>query len=115
MFIYIIVPRTRKADHFPARHPDVGAVQRTTARVPLQLGHRYHTEPRWNKNHPITAGVEEYEIFDEQHISRYDLDQEHLLLRSVAPGQQTGGSWVVERNWQGPDVLSVARTHGGSA
>src|SRR5215469_14610061 len=41
-----------------------------------------------NKNHPITQGVEDYEIFDEQHMSKYDLDQEHLLLRSVAKDNQ---------------------------
>jgi hypothetical protein len=37
-----------------------------------------------NKSHPITAGVEDFDIFDEQHMSKYFLDQEHLLLRSVA-------------------------------
>jgi hypothetical protein len=29
VFIDIIVPMARKADHFLGRHPDVGAVQRT--------------------------------------------------------------------------------------
>ena len=37
-----------------------------------------------NKNHPITAGVEDFEIFDEQHTVKYYLDREHLLLRSMA-------------------------------
>src|SRR5579863_1569952 len=37
-----------------------------------------------NKNHPITAGVEDFEIFDEQHTVKYYLDREHLLLRSIA-------------------------------
>jgi type 1 glutamine amidotransferase len=37
-----------------------------------------------NKNHPITAGVEDFEIFDEQHMVKYYLDQEHLLLRSIS-------------------------------
>ena len=37
-----------------------------------------------NKNHPITAGVEDFEIFDEQHTVKYYLDREHLLLRSLA-------------------------------
>src|ERR1700757_2241315 len=37
-----------------------------------------------NKSHPITAGVEDFDIFDEQHMSKYSLDQDHLLLRSVA-------------------------------
>jgi len=37
-----------------------------------------------NKDHPITAGVEDFEIFDEQHTVKYFLDREHLLLRSIA-------------------------------
>jgi len=37
-----------------------------------------------NKNHPVTAGVEDFEIFDEQHTVKYFLDREHLLLRSIA-------------------------------
>jgi type 1 glutamine amidotransferase len=37
-----------------------------------------------DKNHPITAGVEDFEIFDEQHMCKYYLDREHLLLRAIA-------------------------------
>jgi type 1 glutamine amidotransferase len=37
-----------------------------------------------NKNHPVTAGVEDFEIFDEQHTVKYYLDREHLLMRSIA-------------------------------
>jgi type 1 glutamine amidotransferase len=37
-----------------------------------------------NKNHPVTAGVEDYEIYDEQHMVKYYLDREHQLLRSIA-------------------------------
>ncbi len=37
-----------------------------------------------NKDHPITNGVEDFEIFDEQHMVKYHLDREHLLLRSIA-------------------------------
>jgi type 1 glutamine amidotransferase len=37
-----------------------------------------------NKHHPITAGVEDFEVFDEQHTVKYYLDREHLLLRSIA-------------------------------
>jgi hypothetical protein len=37
-----------------------------------------------NKDHPVTAGVEDFEIFDEQHTVKYYLDREHLLLRSIA-------------------------------
>ena len=33
---------------------------------------------------PITQGVEDYEIFDEQHTSKYSLDARHLLLRNIA-------------------------------
>jgi len=37
-----------------------------------------------NKNHPVTAGVEDFEVFDEQHMVKYYLDREHLLMRSIA-------------------------------
>ena len=37
-----------------------------------------------DKGHPVTQGVEDYEIFDEQHMSKYFLDREHLLLRNIA-------------------------------
>ena len=37
-----------------------------------------------NRAHPVTAGVEDFEIFDEQHTVKYFLDREHLLLRSIA-------------------------------
>ncbi len=37
-----------------------------------------------NKNHPVTAGVEDFDIFDEQHMVKYYLDREHLLLRSIS-------------------------------
>lgn len=48
-----------------------------------------------NKNHPITAGVEDFEIFDEQHTVKYYLDREHLLLRSIARNnlQSEAGWW----------------------
>jgi hypothetical protein len=47
-----------------------------------------------NKNHPISAGVEDFDIYDEQHMSKYFLDQEHLLLRSVArDNQQAAAGW----------------------
>jgi type 1 glutamine amidotransferase len=47
-----------------------------------------------NKNHPITRGVEDFDIYDEQHMSKYWLDQEHLLLRSVArDNQQAAAGW----------------------
>lgn len=37
-----------------------------------------------DKSHPVTAGVEDFEIFDEQHTVKYYLGREHLLLRSIA-------------------------------
>jgi type 1 glutamine amidotransferase len=37
-----------------------------------------------NRTHPVTAGVEDFEVFDEQHTVKYYLDREHLLLRSIA-------------------------------
>jgi type 1 glutamine amidotransferase len=50
-----------------------------------------------NKSHPITAGVEDFDIFDEHHLSKYFLDQEHLLLRSVArDNQQAAAGWWQE-------------------
>ena len=50
-----------------------------------------------NKNHPITVGVEDFDVYDEQHMSKYSLDQEHLLLRSVArDNQQAAAGWWQE-------------------
>ena len=48
-----------------------------------------------NKNHPITAGVEDFQVFDEQHMVKYYLDREHLLLRSIAPDntESQAGWW----------------------
>ena len=50
-----------------------------------------------NKNHPITAGIEDYEIFDEQHMVKYALDREHLLLRSISrSNQEAAAGWWQE-------------------
>ena len=50
-----------------------------------------------NKKHPIARDVEDFDIFDEQHLSKYSLDQEHLLLRSVArDNQQAAAGWWQE-------------------
>ena len=48
-----------------------------------------------NRNHPVTAGVEDFEIFDEQHTVKYYLDNEHLLLRTIARDNlaAAGGWW----------------------
>jgi hypothetical protein len=37
-----------------------------------------------DRNHPVTEGVEDFEIFDEQHMCKYYLDRQHLLLRAIA-------------------------------
>jgi type 1 glutamine amidotransferase len=48
-----------------------------------------------NKDHPVTQGVEDFETFDEQHLSKYYLDREHLLLRNISRGnkQAPAGWW----------------------
>ena len=48
-----------------------------------------------DKNHPITAGVEDFEIFDEQHMVKYYLDREHELLRAIARdnAESVAGWW----------------------
>lgn len=48
-----------------------------------------------SKTHPITAGVEDFTIFDEQHTVKYYLDRSHLLLRSIAPNnlESQAGWW----------------------
>ncbi len=39
-----------------------------------------------DKDHPITAGVEDFRTFDEQHLSKFYLDREHLLMRNISDG-----------------------------
>jgi type 1 glutamine amidotransferase len=48
-----------------------------------------------NKKHPITQGVEDFQTFDEQHMSKYDLDREHLLMRNISVGNKSApaGWW----------------------
>jgi len=48
-----------------------------------------------NRDHPITRGIEDFEIFDEQHTVKYYLDNEHLLLRTIARDNlaAAGGWW----------------------
>jgi type 1 glutamine amidotransferase len=48
-----------------------------------------------DKNHPVTAGVEDFSIFDEQHTVKYFLGREQLLLRSIAPDnlESEAGWW----------------------
>ncbi len=44
-----------------------------------------------NKNHPITKGVNDFVVTDEQHYVRYDKDPKYILARSVYEGQ--GEPW----------------------
>ena len=48
-----------------------------------------------DKNHPITQGVEDFDTFDEQHMSKYYLDREHLLLRNISKANESApaGWW----------------------
>jgi hypothetical protein len=48
-----------------------------------------------DKNHPVTAGVEDFQIFDEHHTVKYYLDREHMFLRTIAPDNLAapGGWW----------------------
>ncbi len=50
-----------------------------------------------NKNHPITAGVESYEIVDEQHFLWFDYDRVEVLLVSQGQdGRQSVAGWAYE-------------------
>lgn len=46
-------------------------------------------------NHPVTEGVEDFMVYDEQHTVKYYLDKEHLLLRTIAKDNlaAAGGWW----------------------
>lgn len=48
-----------------------------------------------NKNHPITAGVEDFRTYDEQHMSKYYGDREHLLMRNISDANKSApaGWW----------------------
>ncbi len=48
-----------------------------------------------NKNHPVTRGVEDFDTYDEQHLSKYHLDREHQLLRNISRGNKSApaGWW----------------------
>jgi len=50
-----------------------------------------------NKTHPITAGVESYQIIDEQHILYFDYDRVEVLLVSQGQdGRQSVAGWAYE-------------------
>ncbi len=46
-------------------------------------------------NHPVMAGVEDFQVFDEHHTVKYYLDREHLLFRTMAEDNlaAAGGWW----------------------
>lgn len=48
-----------------------------------------------NKDHPITAGVEDFRTFDEQHMSKYYLDRQQLLMRNISDANKSApaGWW----------------------
>ncbi len=51
-----------------------------------------------DKTHPITRGVEDFEIYDEQHTVKYYRDRQHMLMRTMARDNLTaaGGWWWEE-------------------
>lgn len=67
--------------HLPSGRALLQVVWRRLRRTP---GTRCFSVRVEDKNHPVTAGVEDYEIYDEQHMVKYYLDREHQLLRSIA-------------------------------
>ena len=46
-------------------------------------------------DHPVTRGVDDFLTYDEQHLSKYDGDREHLLLRNISKGNKSApaGWW----------------------
>ena len=50
-----------------------------------------------NKNHPVTDGIESYEIVDEQHFLWFDYDRVEVLLVSQGQdGRQSVAGWAYE-------------------
>ena len=45
-----------------------------------------------DKNHPITSGVEDFMVCDEQHTNKYYLGHENLLLRNISKGNQSAAA-----------------------
>ena len=67
-----------------------------------------------DKNHPVTAGVEDYEIYDEQHMVKYYLDREHQLLRSIARDNKAAAAgWWREMGKGRLVYLSMGHTPDG--
>ena len=48
-----------------------------------------------DRNHPVTAGVEDFQVYDEHHFIKYALDPKNVLLRNMAPNnsESPGGWW----------------------
>ena len=64
-----------------------------------------------NGDHPITAGVGNYKIYDEQHMVKYYLGPEHELLRTVsANGEEAPGGWWRESGRGRMVYLSMGHT-----
>jgi len=64
------------------------------------IGHppmaKFHVEVV-NKRHPVTAGVESYDIVDEQHLLYFDYDRVEVLLVSQGEdGRQSVAGWAYE-------------------
>jgi type 1 glutamine amidotransferase len=67
-----------------------------------------------DKSHPVTSGVEDYEIYDEQHMMKYYLDREHQLLRSIARNNKAAAAgWWREMGKGRLVYLSMGHTPDG--
>ena len=50
-----------------------------------------------NSTHPVTAGIESYDIVDEQHFLWFDYDRVEVLLVSQGEdGRQSAAGWAYE-------------------
>ncbi|HJT31816.1 MAG TPA: ThuA domain-containing protein, partial [Pirellulales bacterium] len=50
-----------------------------------------------DRNHPITRGVEDFSVADEQHTPPYDNDRVHLLLKNRSDdGREAAAGWCYE-------------------
>lgn len=49
-----------------------------------------------NKVHPVTGGVNDYSVTDEQHFVEYDADRVTLLLRSSSGHGESPAGWAYE-------------------
>jgi len=49
-----------------------------------------------NRDHPVTAGVNDYEVTDEQHFEECDLDRVTLLLKNSSKHGESPAGWAYE-------------------